>query len=510
MQYDYLVTIISQMTKSEKLFFRRNKSTDSPSLTTALYDTISKNRIQDSISFDKKLKKQFGNQLPVLKHQLLQEILSSSVLYHLQFNEQTEILHEICIIKTLRQKNQIELALKRWKKVFEKCVALEQPAYIEILLQEQLKLKLNNAQHFNMLDHKHIIEFAESHSRNFAIIQQIRIIYQQLIYLRKRSYIISKENEKLLNHQKQALAQLRKPNQQSFNEYFILYYTSYGIVSFLQGNFTKAQQFLDKIFSTLDLSNIFLRNNYEFVLDFIRLYFDALFFSQQYRLIQKQLKLIETLQFRHTQVQIQFDIILFLTKNRLYHTICEYDKVKTLFQQHHQNFSEWIHQSAQEIKTLLCASLSVSYFIAEKFSDSMQFVQQVMGIFNKSHRQEIISFFYLFDVMIAYELKNNIIFDSKYHNAYTHFQKYKQYHDIGISILQTLNKCYHAKSFDERKKYFTTFINHVNINQNKSTQIIFTYFDIPVWMESKVYRLSYSTFRKKIFDAKKNSHEKNH
>lgn len=501
---DFLYDTISKMNKSEKLFFRRNFSSEKePPHFLKIYDLIISIRNIDNVELiNKKIEElKLGNE-NYIKHQLLEKLLFSNMIFNSAENEQIQILNDISIIKSLRIKNQLDLARKKWQKLFIHCIELQQPAYIEILLQEKLKLELYNNINYSYDDHKTLLKFSKQHTHSFSQIKQLRTVYQDLLFIRKRSYILAKENIESFNDNKIKFNELDKTLINSSNEFYFLYKICAGMIHMLDGNFKKAIKELSEPFEKLDINISFLKYNNEFVLDFIRFYFDVMFFAKEYKKIEALLFKIDLIAFQVDNYQEQLNIIQFLIQNRLYNTTTQYEKATNLITTKKQYFNQWIDSSSKEIKTILCASISIGNFVANNFSEALFYSQKVISIFSKSQRQEIISFFYLFEILIAYELKNSQLFESKYNNAYAHFKKYIQYKTIGLEIIHVLNKSFNKKNLKEKNEIFVEYIDTLKNNESPSLNILFTYFDIPIWIESKINKMPYQNYRKLIFKSK--------
>lgn len=497
---DNLFNTIIAMNKSEKLFFRREFKDSEPPMYIKIYDLIIRSRTTDYQLLNKKIKELNLGDDNYLKHILLNKLLQSNMLCNNQQNSQIELLNEISIIISLREKNQLELALRKWHLAYEKCKQLGMYNFLEILLQEKLKIELLDNLNFDIKKHKEFLAFIKSHTFSFSQLQKLRLIYQDLIFLRKQSYVLSDSNKILFNSILAEFKKMPSTSDANFIEYEFLHATCLSIIDLFQLNFESAIIHLKKIFTSLKSSNSFLNNNNEFILDLIRLNSDLHFFAKKYESIPTLINFCDSIKLSNSSYQQQLNIIIFLIKNRYLNTTTQYSLVEKLFKESEQYFNLWIDFSSKEIKKLLCVSLAVSYFIASKFQNALFYSNQGLSIFNKSQRQETISFFYLFELLIAFELKNNAIFESKFHNAYTHFRKYKQYENFGLNVIQGLNRIYQNKNSKNKSELFATIFEEINNNKDNSLDILFTYFDIPLWLESKINKISYKEYRIRLFN----------
>ncbi len=499
---EHLFETIQNMSTGERLFFRRNIPDKKQPLYILVYDAIIKSTTNNPTLLNQTISKICQGKENYTKHQLHEKLLLSNAFFDASANQQISILHEIAIIKSLRFKHQIQLANKKWQKLFDKCLQMEQPAYIEILLQEKFRIELFDNHQLKIKDHQTLLGYASAHALDFSKLLELRVIYNELMFIRKRSFILFDENHHRFNEVKKNLTQITPPIKIQQHEYFFLYKTAWAIVYFLEGAFQKTFDELQPIYKKIKEPISFLQNNNEFLLDFIKFYSDTAFFIKDYKAVEAILKSSHQIFMANAMYLRHRDILHFLIKNRLYSTTTQYAKVDNLLKINEGEVPGWLQKSTEETRTILNASLAISYFIANNFNEALYFASNLIKTFTKSTRQEVMPFAYIFEAVIAFEINHFITFESKVKNAVAFFYRYPEHKEIGLEILSALQAAFSKPDFVTRKKIFQNTLKSLRISEhNISKRVIYNYFDFPAWFESKVHRMNYQDYRKKLMTS---------
>ena len=490
-----LYETIFKMDKSERLFFRRGYKKKELPHYIVIYDLIIKSRTTNTELLNKKIKAlNLGNE-NYLKHQLLENLLTSITQCNVHNNEQVFILNEIATINTLRFKKQIKLAQKKWQQLFIYCKKLEFPTYIEILVQEKLKLDIYTNQNFNIYEHRKLLDFSTQHAKHYIQLLHLRIIYQDLLFIRKSSAILTNENKELFKTTINHFNLLKEKSAPNNAEYFFIYKMSEALIYFLNEDFNNSILILSNCLDKITKPLCYLKYNNEFLLDFIKLYADIVFIIEKFDLVVILISKINKIKISASFYQTQFDVLIFLIKNNYFSASMKYKELGFLFAQNKANFIVWIESSTKEMKTVLYSSIAVSYFIVEHYQDALFYARNVIASYNQSFRQELITFFYLFEILITFELNDTILFESKVQTANAHFKKNKEQKELGLEIICRLHKAFNATTISDK-------INNLQIlsafleSKKLSTQIFFTYFNIPLWINAKMHNMKYREYKK--------------
>ena len=108
---------------------------------------------------------------------------------------------------------------------------------------------------------------------------------------------------------------------------------------------------------------------------------------------------------------MHFESIEFQAWNRLYNKTCQYDKVELLLKNSSPKLNHWLPHVSFDAKDLLQGSFGIAYFVLENFEEAYYYMSTIVQDYNKKSRKEFHTFCYLFQTLITYEMRNDILFD---------------------------------------------------------------------------------------------------
>lgn len=491
-----LFDTIQKMNKGERLYFRRSFAADTSPKYIELYDLILKNKDKDYEKLELKIDKLYAAQSSYIKHQLHQKLLCSLVQCNNDNDEELNILMEIATIKMLYRKNLSEQAVKKWNQTFEKCVQLKQMVYMEMLIQEQLNAEVYSGKTLKIKDYFKLLDFSENHSYHYVESIRLRQCFNALLLIRKRSNILGKEQKRRFQKIILRYEKIKPPIKSSDIEYIITYYTSQALIYFLKGEFELSLKEMQRVLYNFENNSLNFRYNPEFSLEVFRFTSDLFFYNKKYKEVERLLQSIEAINKVNTSTQNSFELAIFLIKNRLYNSTVQYDKADQLLKDNEAKFSFWIENAIEEYQSILSASLAVAFFIANEFQQAYYYASLVIRTYAQSTRQDVLTFIYVFGNLITFEMQDDRLFDSSMGKGIAHFYRHTENKDIGLELLNGLNKCFYESDKKEQKKLFEELLSHLeHSTKSVKKKVFYNYFDFPSWISAKIENVAYRDYK---------------
>ena len=493
----HLFQLIKKMNNQEVQYFKQKHLSDAGFL--QLFEIIEKHRKKDDGQIEEKVKEFGFKNLAYLKHILLQKLLEAIVSSRQSTDEQSEILYELILIKSLREKKMISLAVKKWESLYKKCLEKGFATHIQLLLHERWHLSMEEEKFNSFTEYTDFIEFYLEHSHNYEKLTRIRQLERKSRLLMKKSYFKDEKDNQLLKDLAVNLKFLSGEMKYFDQEYQIFYNAAQSYIHFLQHNFNDAYFSARSCFGYLKESRkSFCRFNENFTLQFLKYYSDLLFLVNRKEEITELLSTLKKISFSTDYFIGQQQIIIFLIDNRLAHKEYNYDEVKKLYLESKNNLDEWLEKCALEWRPVLLGSISISAYVSGFPQKGLYFLYQYEKSYAKSFRKEILSFFYLFGVLLAYESKDYEVFNTTYHKAYMHFYRNPEHYPIFDEIMKPMRKAFEKYDNESRAKIFEKILKKIEVSGDSGYfQILFSYFDFPSWFRSKIENLSYVEYKLK-------------
>jgi hypothetical protein len=490
---DPLWETILNMSLGERYAFRRNQPTSKPPLYVTLYDAIVANNHYDEVVLKKKLIKTLPEAKFVYnKHILLQKLCESNAIYHIQHDEEMQVLQLLQIVRMLRVKGQINLALKNLEKAYKIVNKNEYHSLFRLCLNESIRIELFNKSNSNLKGIAEVVQKSEENSIKYKDILLVQSNYLRLInYRRASNILLTTENKNEIKKIKSVFAKIIVYENAS-NSFLNLYYMGHATLEYLEGRYANAFESLHKNLILWQNGSLNIIGNVEFYFDLLSMYTDVAFILNKYTEVQCAIDHTCNSTLTNNYAKYNFQTIQFRCLNRMYNKKGDYEKVKELINKHEGDIQNWIQYSNAEYKMLLINSIGVSFFVLKKYNDAFYYFKQFNESFNKTTRKELQTFGYLFLTVISYELKNEMQFESSYNNAYKHFYSHNNPLLFEKVILHLLKATFKNKLAKDSKVKMENVLQELDANKNDPTQqMIFTYFNFPRWIRSKIQNKDY-------------------
>lgn len=485
------------MNSQEILHFKQNYLSDKGYW--RVFEVIEKHKKKDPVQIEKKVKECNFKNLNYLTHILLQKLLEAIVSSRQSTDKQAEILYELILIKSLREKKMISLAVKKWEALYKQCLEKGFATHIQLLLHERWHLSLEEERFNSFNEYTDFNEFYLEHSHSYEKLTQVRQLERRSRMLMKKSYFKDEKDDQLLKDLSVNLKFLSGKMKYFDEEYQILYSAAQSYIYFLQHEFKEAHISAEICYENLKKNmDSFCRFNENFTLQFLKYHCDLKFLVNRKDAIPELLSTLKKISFSTDYFIGQQQIMTFLINNRLAHKSYNYDEVKKLYLESINNLDEWLDKCVLEWRPVLLGSISISAYVSGYPQKGLYFLYQYEKSYAKSFRKEILSFFYLFGVLLAYESKDYEVFNTTYHKAYMHFYRNPEHYPIFDEIMKPMRKAFEKYDNESRAKIFERILKKIEVSGDSGYyQILFSYFDFPSWFRSKIENLSYVDYKLK-------------
>jgi hypothetical protein len=403
-----------------------------------------------------------------------------------------QVLQLLQIVRMLRVKGQINLALKNLEKALKIVNKNEYNSLLRLCLNESIRIELFNKSSSNLKGIAEVVQKSEETSIKYKEILLVQSSYLRLInYRRSSNILLTAENKSEIKKIKSSFAKIIVHKDAS-NSFLNLYYMGSATLDYLEGRYASAFESLHKNLILWQSGSLNIVGNVEFYFDLLGMYSDVAFLLNKFDEVHSAIDHTCNNLLTNNYAKYNFQAIQFRCLNRMYNKKGDYDKVETLITNHEKDISHWLLFTNAESKLLLINSIGLSSFILKKYDDAFYYFKQFNESFNKIIRKELQTLGYLFLTVITYELKNDIQFESCYNNAYKHFYRHNNPLLFEKIILHLLKATFRNRNANESIEKMKSVLAELDANKHDPTQqMIFNYFNFPRWIRSKILGKDY-------------------
>ncbi len=156
---------------------------------------------------------------------------------------------------------------------------------------------------------------------------------------------------------------------------------------------------------------------------------------------------------------------------------------------------------SKEQEILFTYHKSISFFGINEFRKALAYINDVLNDNEQNLRQDIYSFARIFNLILHYELENYDFLEYVVKSTNRYFTKQGRAFEAENVLIKNIKKLSKSVTTQERSKIFTQLKNELNdVMQNRHEQVLFEYFDIHAWIDSKLNKTS---FGKEVKDRMK-------
>jgi hypothetical protein len=484
--------VLQNMDSGAKLLYRRQFYSEKVPQHVMLYDALCKAKNYDEQRLIAQLQDFIKpSQFAYIKHTLLQKLIDAKTQQLLQADEEVQMLYEVMQIKALRQNGHFDLADKQLQKTYIKASKAENYPILQMLTSEILKLNLFNRELKSMSEMDSIIASVQPTLMTASDIITVQHIYLSALTIRQKNWLQTYNVPKVLVQIEVALNNLERNSLQ--NKSFQYYYESTkAIIHFLNGRFEECFTHLKRVISLWQQGALNITKDAEYYLDSLNFYIDTSY------LLGKSENVMQALEHdinRDLTQQINiatYKIIQIRAHLRLAHKVADYAEVKRILQTNKSQFEQWTKSSISTINFRFTMSIVISYFVLEDYSNALYFAQFTLHDFKANVPQEFLYVIYLFIIIVVFEMKDDILFNSYYRSSMAFFAKFERTKQYERKIMTTLHKVFYGKNTSVAKKQLAQLKEYLIENSaDPYLKLLTNTFNYPLWIQSKIDNILY-------------------
>ncbi len=500
---NFLWQLIQSLSSGEKLFFKRNFADSSSSgqrLYVKLFDAIAAQKEYDEAAILKKFQPFLTKKnIAFQKHYLQKQVGDAIVQYDSRNNAGQDIYNQIQLIRIYRKKGLFDEAHAIWKKAVAKARQTESFALLNLLKTEFEKMILFSSLH-TKYDELHTVFKGHIISYNqYAEMITLRDIYTETLLLKRKVHFDL--DDELKNKILFLLAEVNKSKAvipaQSF--WFRHYYRmSKATLLYLLNDIPGSMQLLREVLDDWKKNSAFISTNGEYYIELMYMinYAGILHGDYKYVTVAFNDSINELIQ--EPSQRANFEAIKYLALNKIFNKTARYDEVEKLVKFMKLKYRQWEPALNPDLNRTVNLSLGIACFVLEQYNDALYFTKRGITYFKDGTREEHSAMANILLLLITYNLDNSRLFDAQYRATYTYFYKRKKKHPFETAVVQSLHRTFYMK---DNKSKITEFQKALEVfDQNKDDivqQMIFSIFNYPGWLISKVQRISYRQYVEK-------------
>jgi hypothetical protein len=439
------------------------------------------------------------NNYAVAKKYLLSYSCEMLTDYYKQSENEIALLREIEILIMLIRKGQYELSLKLWRNLTKR--AKRQENYPVLLHLRELfqHLNLYYQTDFSAKEMQDTLEEFRYIEQQYEQYQQLKNIYNTVTIMRKQS------NFRLRKEEVRELQQLLKkmdrfPNIAGDAHFLYNHYYRFtlGSILYLLGNLDLAYPILKENINHWQRNYQRVKRDNPNYLEAIYLYNYVAIIHNEYEDVYAVLGSMANEQISGPHNKAFFAFIQYIALNRIYNRTAQYERVEMLLPVMEESIREHEDYLLIEYKRVMLISMGIAYFATGKLADAYNKIFIVRSYFQDKSRKDQVSFLYLFILVVAFEMDDEIIFRNEHNNTYQYFYAREKPEEFEKEIISALNRAF-GQNRKKQEAIFTELLSKIEEHQNNPIQQqVFQIFNFPNWIESRIQGISYRNLREKM------------
>ncbi|MEO6612638.1 MAG: hypothetical protein ABIT05_14540 [Chitinophagaceae bacterium] len=499
----FIWQLIHSLSSNEKLFFKRNftgGSSPEPRLYIKLFDAIAIQKKYDEAAILKKFqpfltKKNIASQ----KHYLQRQVADALVQYDSRNNAGQDIYNQIQLIRLYRKKGLFDEANAIWKKAVTKARLTESFALLNLLKTEFEKMILFSSlqtryDELHSIFKGHIISY-----NHYTEMIRLRDVYTETLLLKRKVHFDLDDELK-----KKILSLLAQVNEskliietQSF--WFRHYYRmSKATLLYLLNDIPGSMPLLQEVLDDWKKNPGFITTNSEYYIELMYMLNYAGILHGDYSYVAAAFNDTINDLIQEPSQRANFEAIKYLALNKIFNKTARYDEVEKLVSFMKVKYRQWEPALNPDLNRTVNLSLGIACFVLEQFSDALYFTKRGITYFKDGTREEHSAMANILLLLITYNLDNSRLFDAQYRATYTYFYKRKKKHPFETAVVQCLHRTFYMTDNKNKIKEYQKALEVFEQNKDDIVQqMIFSIFNYPGWLISKVQRISYRQYVEK-------------
>lgn len=496
-------TLVHSLSSQEKLFFRRDyvkayALQGTEPLYLKVFDLISKQSTYDEAKLLKQLAPALNaKNISYTKNYLYEQICDALLYFNNHDNTNARIFQQLSLVRIFREKGLYKAALKIWEHAIKEANKYELHPMIQMLKEEYRRLQLySNPKASQKEMMKEYEEDSISADEHLRILQLQELSFHALLLRRKTHFRQSKEDKKTINTLLQNPLLQKEPKSASF-WHLHHYRMAKATLGYLNNDATSYNYAYANIHAWQS-KEYFIAHDCENYMEVLYIFYYTAILAKDYQHVIDVMQHSANKQIKGVAHKAYFETIRHLALNRVYNKLADYDKVKVLVKVMKDHIAGWEQYINTDLLRTLRLSVGISCFVLQDYENAFHYVKNATLLFNDDTRPEHYSFANLYLLIICFEMKDDYMFDIQYKSTYSYFYRHEKPLPFENAILQALHKTYKTKSFRSLQENFKELQTSLAITANDPVQqIVFSMFNVPVWIESKLNRVPYKDWVKR-------------
>lgn len=488
--------LIQSLTQQEKLFFRRDFSRSTGNgqepLYLQLFDLLNKQQEYDEVKLIQQLSPALNaKNISYTKNYLTEQLFKALLVLHAAKDIDAGLYQQLSLVRILRNKNLHKMALKIWQSSLKQARRYENYAMIQLLKEEYRKLQLyynpKATQQDLLNDYDEAIISVEEYAK---LLQMQELHFQALLLRRKAHFRQTKEDQGTIkNILQQSILDAPIVNRSFLYKHY--YHMTKATLHYLQHN---AESYVHAYVNIHNWQAEPDRIGYdpENYIEVLYVFYYTAVLAKDYQHVIDVMEHPANKRINGASHIAYFEAIKHLALNRIYNKLADYYKVEALVKGMKKMMPQWEQYVNEDIQRTLNLSLGIACFVLRDYDDAYHYIKNALLLFDNNSRTEHYSFAHLFLLVICFEKKDNYLFELQYKSTYSYFYRHETPLPFEKAIIHALNKAYHTGNFKGLQQQFNQLSDTLKLTGNDPVQQqVFTIFNFPVWIESKLNRVPY-------------------
>ncbi len=488
-----LFDLIHSLNQSEKRYFKLEASKQQGEKNyLKLFDAIDKQSNYDEDKLLRKFKTQaFSKQFSSAKNYLYNLILKSLSNYHSDKSVADKLQSEYVRISLLHIKGLHEQCYKLLKKVKKEAYRIENFGLLVNIIELEMKIIAEKSpKRYNQMLLQLTDDRMDCMNKYANSIAYHNLIWKAIYWISKKG-IARNENENrqtkiqelmandLLQSESKALSVTAKLH---FNNIWFLY-------EYYQGNYAQSLQYKEREIEVLE-NHPLLEEQYP---EYVKKLSNAITIINHLRLHTKLFTYLDKLkQLLSSKLTAELKPIVFISYYNAalisYAQMGVVDKPLNLIPEINEGLKKYQKRLHTSRLLDLFLNICILYFKTEQFEKAQIWLEKVLSQ-SDLIREDVHCFARVFDLLIHFELDNDLLLESLIRNYKRYLKKREKYYLFEDIILQFLKKSLEVVNLKELQLLYQNLHNELlKLQQNAYEKHLLQYFDFIAWVEAKIQR----------------------
>ncbi len=489
-----LFDLIQSLSKSEKRFFKLSSSLQAGDKNyLKIFDAIDKQKEYDEDAIKETFKKEtFIKHFPSEKNHLYKLILKSLRAYHSDNSTSSILKQEIKNIEILYKKALYPECNKFLARAKKMAVTHEKFYYLfELLSWEKLLLEeAYEAGEFTK-DLDALIHEEQEVIGKLNNLAAYHVLYSKINYVYRSGGYVRNESDKLLVEEISHHPLIMGKNTALSRRAATICYYIQGFCAMANVDketaivkFSRVKEILDdNPLIRRDLPKRYIRT----LSNLLTIYINTGDIDEALEMIDTMRSFTKKSYFGTDDIEIMVFKSTYLAELRIYEKKGEYEKAIEIVGDIVKGIENSDGKINKEQELLFMISIASVYFGAALYKDSLAWLNKVLNDNEPNLRQDLYSYARLFNLVVHYELGNFDLLEYIIKSTSRYLSKRQRDHEMEVTILNYMRQLARLGAKPGRIDVFKEFKAEIeSYLKNGTDQIIFEFFNYPVWIESKI------------------------